>query len=162
MRAIPLYSFPARLESLGAMVVHLHTAAPALEPTALLRAETVLEELLTNSIVHGGAMAMPSAMVWLAAHGQEDALNLRYEDAFAPFDPMARIDEALLRTANPMDQRPPGGLGLLMVFRLADGFRYLRENGRNRIDLSFARKAIRIIAPTASGMRQGTSVDSGA
>lgn len=144
------------------MVVHLQMAAPALEPTALLRAETALEELLTNSIVHGGAMAMPSATVWLAAHGQDDALKLRYEDAFAPFDPMARIDEALLRTANPMDQRPPGGLGLLMVFRMADGFRYLRENGRNRIDMTFARNAVRITALTTRGGREGTSVDFGA
>ena len=139
MRAKLLYSFPARLDSLGAMVVRLQSTAPALfEPTALLRAETALEELLTNSIVHGKALTMPSATIWLSARGHGNMLNLRYEDAFAPFDPMAKIDEALRRTANPMQQRPAGGLGLLMVFRMADAFRYLHTDGRNRIDLSFA------------------------
>lgn len=145
------------------MVVHLQSTAPALfEPTALLRAETALEELLTNSIVHGRASAMPSATIWLAARGQEDVLNLRYEDAFAPFDPMAKIDEALLRTANPMEQRPPGGLGLLMVFRMADAFRYLNEDGRNRIDLSFTGRSTRLPVAAHGGNRGGSLVDLGA
>jgi anti-sigma regulatory factor (Ser/Thr protein kinase) len=159
MRDESLYRFPARLESLGAMAAHLQARAPACDATALLRAETVLEELLTNSIVHGRAAHMPSAMVWLTAQGQDDVLHVRYEDALAAFDPIARIDEALLRTSNPMDQRPPGGLGLLMVFRLADAFRYRHENGRNRIDLTFTGRAI---ASPGSGVGQVRSVDLGA
>jgi anti-sigma regulatory factor (Ser/Thr protein kinase) len=51
---------------------------------------------------------------------------------------MARLDEALRQSANPLERRPAGGLGLLMVFRLADEFRYLREGDRNRIDMVFA------------------------
>jgi serine/threonine-protein kinase RsbW len=160
MPAETLYSFPARLESLGAMVVHLHSTVTALlEPTALLRAETALEELLTNSIVHGKGLAMPSSTIWLAARGQDDMLNLRYEDAFAPFDPMAKIDEALLRTANPMEQRPLGGLGLLMVFRMADTFRYLHEDGHNRIDLSFVGRSTGMPDAARGG---SSSVDLGA
>lgn len=159
MRDEPLYSFPARLESLGAMAALLHSVAPACDAGSLLRAETALEELLTNTIVHGQAAQVPSAMVWLAAHGQEDGLHVRYEDALAAFDPMARIDEALRRTANPMEQRPPGGLGLLMVFRLADAFRYRHENGRNRIDLAFTCRAT---SPSAYGQARPRSVDLGA
>lgn len=125
------------MASLDAMAKHLQAAARGAEPSAALRAETALEELLTNSVMHGGASEVPQAAVWLSveAHGQD--LALCYEDNCPAFDPMAKIDEALRRTANPMEQRPPGGLGLLMVFRLADGFRYRHENGRNRIDLSF-------------------------
>lgn len=159
MRDETLYSFPARLESLGAMAALLQSIAPACEPTTLLRAETALEELLTNSIVHGQAARMPSASIWLAVHGHGDLLHVRYEDALAAFDPMARIDEALLRTASPLEQRPPGGLGLLMVFRLADSFRYRHENGRNRIDLAFTGWAI--TAP-ATGQVRARSIDFGA
>lgn len=159
MRDETLYSFPARLESLGAMAAHLQAMAPTCDGAAMLRAETALEELMTNAIVHGHAMQLPSAMVWLAARGQGDALHVRYEDTLAPFDPMARIDEALLRTANPMEQRPPGGLGLLMVFRLADAFRYQHAAGRNCIDLTFTGRPID--APLA-GNTQGRSVDLGA
>lgn len=141
------------------MAAHLQTMVPACDVAARLRAETALEELLTNSIVHGQAQQLPSAMVWLAAQGGGDVLHVHYEDAFAPFDPMARIDEALLRAANPMDQRPPGGLGLLMVFRLADAFRYRHRSGRNCIEMSFTGRPI--VAP-AAGKAQGRSVDLGA
>jgi anti-sigma regulatory factor (Ser/Thr protein kinase) len=160
MRDEPLYRFPARLESLGAMVVHLQAIVPACESTALQRAETALEELLTNSIVHGRSARLPEPVVWLAAHGNDGALHVRFEDACAAFDPIARIDDALRRTASPMDQRPAGGLGLLMVFRLADAFRYLHENGRNRIDLTFTGRAI---SPPIAGVQdRGCSVDLGA
>lgn len=159
MRDEPLYSFPARLESLGAMTALLQSMAPVCETTTLLRAETALEELLTNSIVHGQAARLPSASIWLAARGQDDMLRVRYEDALAAFDPMARIDEALLRTANPLQQRPPGGLGLLMVFRLADAFHYRHENGRNRIELAFTGRAI---VPAAPGRARPRSIDLGA
>lgn len=141
------------------MVAHLQSRARQCESTALLRAETALEELLTNSIVHGRATQVPAASVWLAATGRRDGLQLRYEDAFAPFDPMTSIDEALRRTTNPMDQRPPGGLGLLMVFRLADGFDYRHVQGRNRIDLQFTGRAI-VHRPV--GAADGRSVDLGA
>jgi anti-sigma regulatory factor (Ser/Thr protein kinase) len=159
MRDEPLYRFPARLESLGAMAAHLQARAPGCDGAALLRAETALEELLTNSIVHGHATQSPAAMVWLATHSQAGALQVRYEDALTPFDPIARIDEALLRTANPLHQRPPGGLGLLMVFRLADAFRYRHEAGRNRIDLTFTGRPL---VALAAGKAGGRSVDLGA
>ena len=123
------------------MVQHLKTIATVTEPLIVLRAETALEELLTNSVVHGGRADTLASEIWLSAALRGPDLHLRYEDAFAAFDPMLSIDQALLRTANPLEQRPPGGLGLLMVFRMADEFRYLREDGRNRIDLSFIQRS---------------------
>lgn len=120
------------------MANHLVASAGALDATLLLRAETALEELLSNSVVHGGAQHLAGATVGLSVTTRSDGLMLRYEDPFAAFDPMAKIDEALRRTANPMEQRPPGGLGLLMVFRMADEFRYRRQDDCNCIDLLFA------------------------
>lgn len=131
------------MDSLDSMAAHLKSVAAALESATVLRAETSLEELLSNSIVHGRALELPAPEVWLSAVARTDGLLLRYEDPFAPFDPMAKIDEALRRTTHPMEQRPPGGLGLLMVFRMADEFRYLREGERNRIDLLFAARQSR-------------------
>ena len=126
------------MESLISMVAHLKLLSSTLEAATVLRAETALEELLSNSIVHGGALASAAPVVWMAADARVDGLLMRYEDPFAPFDPLAKLDEALRRTAHPLEQRPAGGLGLLMVFRLADEFRYLREGERNRIDMVFA------------------------
>lgn len=133
-----LYRFPAQMASFDAMAAHLRAQAEQVGSAAVLRAETVLEELLSNSIQHGAASAPAHGDVWLGATVRDGSLVVRYEDPFAPFDPMACIDAALRRTANPMDQRPLGGLGLLMVFRMADDFVYVHEDGRNRIDVRFA------------------------
>lgn len=103
-----------------------------------LRAETAVEELLTNTVLHGAAAEQPDSRVWLSASmNQVGGLLLQYQDTCVEFDPKPKISEALQRTTNPMDQRPPGGLGLLMVYRLADEFRYLRRDGRNCVELAF-------------------------
>lgn len=129
------------MQSLEAMATLLKSVAPDWESEPLLRAETALEELLANSVTHGGAAAQaPDTDIWLGAALCGERLQLRYEDGFAPFDPMEQIDSALRRTTHPLEQRPPGGLGLLMVFRMADGFSYQRTDGRNRIDLDFVRR----------------------
>ncbi len=130
------------------MVAHLKSVSTMLDPATVVRAETALEELLSNSIVHGGASALAEPVVWISADARVDGLLMRYEDAFARFDPMVKIDEALRRTTHPLEQRPAGGLGLLMVFRLADEFRYLRESERNRIDLLFAARPPQRQPPT--------------
>ena len=139
MNAVALYSFPAQMESLAPALAHIKSAAFGTAPGTALRAETALEELLTNSVIHGNAAQAASASIWLAVTADGESLKLRYEDAFAEFDPLSEIGAALQRTSNPMpvEQRRVGGLGLLMVYRLADEFRYVRENGRNCIELSF-------------------------
>ncbi|MEO6623360.1 MAG: ATP-binding protein [Burkholderiaceae bacterium] len=137
MKEESLYRFPARMESLVAMLELLRPHAAVVGEEPLLRAETAIEELLTNTVVHGEATRNPQASVWLSVHLVDGACALQYQDKQLQFDPRARIAEAMRRTANPMDQRPLGGLGLLMVFRLADSFRYQREDGRNCIDLQF-------------------------
>ena len=125
------------MESLGPMQARVRAAAPGPGSAAVLRAETALEELLSNSVVHGGAARRPDACVWLGVRASAQALTLRFEDMLPAFDPQPKIAEAMQRTTHPMDQRPLGGLGLLMVYRLADEFHYVRENGRNCMELSF-------------------------
>lgn len=137
MDAEPLYRFPARMDSLAEMRSVLKAASLGTEGPVVLRAETALEELLTNSVTYGGLDTAATHWVWLSVRQERDALRVRFEDAFAAFDPFPRIDEALQRTSNPMDQRPLGGLGLLMVFRLADEFRYARKGDRNCMQLVF-------------------------
>ena len=142
MIAAPLYRFPARLESLEPVLAHVNSAASGTLSAIALRAETALEELLTNSVVHGNTAQSEEASIWLAVAASNESLKLQFEDAFAEFDPMAEIDTALQRTAGSLEQRRIGGLGLLMVYRLADRFFYTRENGRNCIELSFLDRSL--------------------
>lgn len=150
MNVVALYSFPARMESLADMLALVKAVSFDAESAAALRAETALEELLSNSIVHGAAGPVSQACIWFGVQRNGEGLVLRYEDGFAAFDPLPKIDEALQRTSNPMDQQPLGGLGLLMVYRLADEFRYARENGRNCMHLTFVRRRLSSVARPVS------------
>ncbi len=130
------------MESLGPALAHVKSfASVTLSPIAL-RAETALEELLTNSLVHGNAAQSEEALIWLSVAAHNESLKLKFEDVFAEFDPLAEIGLALQRTAGPLEQRRIGGLGLLMVYRLADEFLYTRANGRNCIELSFLSRSL--------------------
>ncbi len=137
MSADSLYSFPARLTSLPEVLGLLRSKAGPLGPDALLRAETALEELLTNTVMHGQTPHDPDARVWVGVAWADGACTLAYQDTSGAFDPHPKIAEAMERTLNPMDQRPPGGLGLLMVYRMADAFRYRHAGGRNCVELVF-------------------------
>ena len=130
------------MESLDPVLAHVKSVASGTPSAIALRAETALEELLTNSVVHGNAAQSEEASIWIAAAASGEFLKLRFEDAFAQFDPLAEIDMALQRSVFPLEQRRIGGLGLLMVYRLADEFRYTRSNGRNCIELSFLGRSL--------------------
>ena len=119
------------------MLRHVRQQAGSVSEAVVLRLETALEELLTNTVVHGHSDQVPASEVWIGITAHGGGLSLCYEDALDAFNPEVKIGEALRRTDNPLDQRPLGGLGLLMVYRLADEFGYRREEGRNRMDLSF-------------------------
>ncbi len=137
MNADSLYSFPATMASLPAVLALLRGHEGAVGSEALLRAETALEELLTNTVVHGQAQVDPAARVWVGVEVEGETCTLRYEDTRGAFDPNSKIAEAVERTLTPLDQRSPGGLGLLMVYRMADAMSYERRGERNCVALKF-------------------------
>ena len=130
------------MESLDPVLAHIRWVASGIPSGIALRAETALEELLTNSVVYGNTAHSEVASIWVAVVATDDSLNLRFEDAFEAFDPLAEINAALQRTAYSLEQRRVGGLGLLMVYRLADEFNYTRSNGRNCIKLAFLDRSL--------------------
>ena len=99
------------------------------EETAL---RLVLEELATNSIMHGGAAPDADIRIELSQAGA--ATRLHYSDAGTPFDP--RTDAPEDTRFEGLDDRPVGGLGwplILTYFRL-DSYRY--KDGRNHMTLT--------------------------
>ena len=97
------------MESLPALLQALRQDAAAAPEDVVLRAQTALEELLTNSVTHGHASAQTGSQVGLSVRCQGGAVYLRYEDDLAAFDPADKLREALQRTENPLDQRHAGG-----------------------------------------------------
>ena len=100
--------------------------------TATLRLVLVLEELFTNTVVHGYA-AGTEGPIWITlAHGP-GVIEVTYEDAGPPFDPFAEL-QATRADPRPSGERT-GGLGLALVRGLSTAARYARVGERNRVTL---------------------------
>jgi anti-sigma regulatory factor (Ser/Thr protein kinase) len=94
---------------------------------ATLRLVLILEELFTNTVVHGYPVGADGP-IWVTLAGGAGVIEVTYEDAGLPFDPIterqvSRLDEV------------PGGLGLALVRGLSTGACYARIGERNRITL---------------------------
>jgi len=100
-----------------------------------LRAKLVIEELFTNSVLHGYRGG--DGMIWLAARNENNRIFVEYQDeapAYNPFDENAATAQLMHAKT---DQCPAGGLGVILVSHLADSVSYRYENGRNILELSF-------------------------
>src|SRR5262245_26366325 len=98
---------------------------------ARLFVELIIEELFTNSVVHGyrGDSSQP---VWVSVADDNGKLSLTYEDAAPPCDPLALPAPDL---EAPLEARRVGGLGIEIVKALSESVIYDRHDGRNRISL---------------------------
>jgi serine/threonine-protein kinase RsbW len=98
-----------------------------------LRVVLVLEELFTNTVIHG-YRAGGEGLVWVALASTGGAIEVTYEDAAPPFDPLSCVPgrRAAVRGG---DEQEPGGLGLALVRGLSASAAYARVGDRNRITL---------------------------
>ena len=126
------------MEYLGAALEHLEQAASGAGEAVILRAQTVVEELFSNSVLHGRLADDQASSIWIGALLADGQLQVRFEDTFPAFNPFSNVPIAEAQGRLPVEQRPIGGLGVLMVYRLADVAHYRREGARNCIDLRFA------------------------
>lgn len=101
-----------------------------------LRLVLVLEELFTNTVMHGHRRDS-DAPVLIHVHASSTHLHLRYADDAPPFDPLH-----YLRTAAPepkVEHDRPGGWGLRLVAEMAEHFDYAHADGFNHLRLALKR-----------------------
>jgi serine/threonine-protein kinase RsbW len=124
--------FPARRDALPQVESFLAEvcAAAGLDRGMCLRVTLVVEELFTNTVVHGHG-ADREAPVRLDCEVVPGHITL----TGPPHDPFA----AVVRPDPDADvqDRPVGGLGVLLVSAMARHVEYRRADGRNRISLVF-------------------------
>jgi anti-sigma regulatory factor (Ser/Thr protein kinase) len=125
---------PARLSALPAMAAFIaETSERAGVPADLRYKLTLLvEEPFTNTVVHGhrGERDEP---VRVGMETEPGWIALTYEDTgppHNPFEAVQRPDDAM-----DVDDRPVGGLGVLLVLTLARNVEYRRAEGKNHIRL---------------------------
>lgn len=132
--------FPARMDSLPLALAFVQASCRRrrIAQADALRLTLVLEELLTNTIVHGHGGGSDAA-VRLAVDASATHLMLHFEDEARPFDPLRHLAEAQPHRDLPAEQRPVGGLGLVMVADMAERFEYERNGQRNCLRVVLSR-----------------------
>lgn len=87
------------------------------------RLRLAVEEAVANVINYGHA-----TVITLHTTLEADRLVLTIEDDGVPFDPTqgSRTDLSV-----PADQRPPGGLGIIIMHQMTDSLNYQRIGGHN-------------------------------
>jgi serine/threonine-protein kinase RsbW len=126
--------FPARRDALPQVDAFLGEvcASAGLGREACLRLTLLAEELFTNTVLHGHG-ADSEEPVRLECEVTPGRIALTYEDTGPAHDPFARI--VAPDAAADIEDRPVGGLGVLLVSAMAQQVEYRRAGDRNRISL---------------------------
>jgi len=127
--------FPARMSALpdvAAFAAEVCLAA-GLDRDACLRLTLLVEELFTNTVAHGHGQDSEEP-VRIAFAVEPGRIAMTYEDTGPPHDPFAGMSAPDEGAA--LEDRPVGGLGVLLVAAMAKHVEYRRADGRNRISLT--------------------------
>jgi serine/threonine-protein kinase RsbW len=104
-----------------------------------LRLSLVVEELFTNTVNHGhGGDSDAAVCIGLGADLLH--LDLIYEDTAPPFDPLNHVARSTSDLETSVFERPVGHLGIALVVSMAMRANYVREDGRNRLQLALRRQ----------------------
>jgi len=127
-------TFPARRDVLPQVEAFLAEvcAAAGLARATCLRITLLVEELFTNTVVHGHG-ADSEAPVRLDCEVEAGRIALVYEDTGPPHDPFAAV--ASPEPGADVENRPVGGLGVFLVSAMAQQVEYRRVGACNRISL---------------------------
>lgn len=93
----------------------------------------VVDELVTNIVNYAYPNGENDYLDVEIMHDKE-LLTIRFRDGGVPFNPLEKAPPDITL---PMDQRPIGGLGILLVVQKVDAIAYEYINGENVLTISF-------------------------
>ena len=107
-------------------------------PADALRLTLIVEELFTNTVVHGHGGDHESPVRIELGIGPAQ-MALRYEDSAPPFDPLQYLQQTHPDLDAHVDERRVGGLGLPLVAQMVERFDYAHVDGFNCLSLVLKR-----------------------
>jgi adenylate cyclase len=130
------FAGPARMEQLTPL--HDFVAAwgerSAIDRSALLRVQLLLEELFSNTVRHGhGGASDAPVRVLLRREGAD--IEIVYEDSGPPFDTVAAGRAATATSGERAQALDIGGVGLQLIVEMAAATRYERRPDGNTLRL---------------------------
>jgi anti-sigma regulatory factor (Ser/Thr protein kinase) len=123
-------SFRARRDQCASVVAFVEAAVRGRDERLIMRLRLAVEELFLNTVTHGHG-GDSDAPVEVTVRIDGDRVTLLYVDTAPPFDPFASV-QAPDPTA-PLEARPVGQLGVLLITALAERCHYARTGDRNHI-----------------------------
>lgn len=124
---------PAEIAFLPELLGVVETAAAAvLPPRAVMEVVLATEEVLMNIITHAYPGGRGDVRIAVEPQTAPRGLRLIVADDGIAFDPLAAPEPDL---TIPLEERPIGGLGILLVKRMMDRVAYERRGGENRLTL---------------------------
>jgi sigma-B regulation protein RsbU (phosphoserine phosphatase) len=94
--------------------------------------DLIADEVLAN-VIHHAYHDQADAEAWIHLEIDAELVRVLFSDAGPPFDPLVEAPEPDLQL--PTEEREIGGLGILMVKRLADRVSYRRDDERNVLEV---------------------------
>lgn len=92
-----------------------------------------VDEIATNIINYGYVNSgIDRPFIEINVTSNNEALTVILEDTAVPFNPLEMAIPGEKELSMPLEQRPIGGLGILLAKNNVDEFLYEYENGKNR------------------------------
>ena len=130
----------ARMPSLiqATLFIEAFCASHAIDRRDALRLSLMVEELWTNSVVHGHGGGS-DAPVSLRLRADPARVTLDYADTAPPYDPLGWLSQGQAALAADLADRPVGQLGITLVAELATNASYEHRDGWNCLHLELDR-----------------------
>lgn len=126
----------SRLQELGALAraVTAWCAQQGLPDTEAARLNLMLDELITNTVLHGYG-GRPDGWVELRLQREGDVVHIELSDGAPVFDPTAQRPRMHSADDDDVHTRPMGGLGVDFVRRLVMRWQHQALPQGNRLQL---------------------------
>ena len=128
-------SFSATLDSLDPIREFLIYSGKSigLDKNRTYKLCLAVDEIATNIINYGYANSgIAAPCIDITVISDDEALTVTLEDTAVPFNPFEIDIPGEKELALPLEERPIGGLGILLAKNNVDEFLYKYENGKNK------------------------------
>lgn len=124
---------PARLDSLARLRTFAREAAEraGVDARRSYGLQLALDEIVTNVVNYGYGPSPADAQLALRAEVAGGSLVVTLEDWAVPFDPRTRELPGEDELGRPLEEREPGGLGIMLAIQGVDRFDYRRVGDHN-------------------------------
>jgi anti-sigma regulatory factor (Ser/Thr protein kinase) len=128
-------SFQATLDSLSSIREYVTEQASkaGIDKNRIYKLCLAVDEIATNIINYGYRKAgMNNACIRVLVVKNQKQLSVALEDTAPPFNPLERELPNNEELNKPLEERPIGGLGIMLAKDSVDEFRYEYQNNMNR------------------------------